>query len=85
VKIKPQYDWVWVKVTKLTAIGKIQLADSAQKDEEVVEVIEVGPDVTRVKKGDRIVCLPLTGQCIPIGHLDHVFIKEENIITIVEE
>jgi co-chaperonin GroES (HSP10) len=86
MKIKPQYDWVQVKVTKISAIGKIQLAESSQRDEEIVEVLAVGSDCTRVKKGDRVVCIPLTGQNIPIdGRTDCVFVKEENIIAIIEE
>jgi co-chaperonin GroES (HSP10) len=86
MKIKPQYDWCQVKVTKITSVGKIQLAESSQKDEEVVEVIAVGPDCERVKKGDRVVCVPLTGQNIPIdGSSDVVFVREENIIAIIED
>ena len=85
MKIKPQYDWCQVKVTKTTAIGRIQLAESAQKEEEIVEVLEVGPDCKFIKKGDRIVCIPLSGQMFPIDGKETVFIREENIITIVEE
>lgn len=72
-----------VKVEKATEKSGIVLPDTAQKEEEVVEVLAIGEEVEKVAVGDRVVAMPLSGQLIPINGKDSVFIKESDVIAMV--
>jgi len=82
--IKPMNNWILVKVEKVTEKAGIVLPDTAQKEEEVVEVLAVGEEVTDVSVGQRVVAMPQSGQSIPINGKESVFIKETDVIAIIE-
>ena len=82
--IKPTKNWILVKVEKATEKAGIVLPDTAQKEEEVVEVLAIGEEVTKVAVGDRVVAMPASGHSIPINGAESVFIKETDVIAIVE-
>ncbi|MDP2942162.1 MAG: co-chaperone GroES [Candidatus Omnitrophota bacterium] len=82
--IKPARNWILVKVEKITEKAGIVLPDTAQKEEEVVEVLAVGEDVEKIVVGNRVVAVPASGHSIPINGTESVFIKETDVIAIVE-
>ena len=82
--IKPTKNWILVKVEKATEKSGIVLPDTAQREEEVVEVLAIGEEVEKIAVGNRVVAMPLSGQLIPINGTDSVFIKETDVIAIIE-
>ena len=81
--IKPVKNWILLKVEKATEKSGIVLPDTAQKEEEVVEVLAVGEDVEKITVGSRVVAMPQSGQSIPINGVEAVFIKESDVIAII--
>ena len=61
------------------------LPDTAQREEEVVEVLAIGAEVEKIAVGNRIVAMPMSGQMIPIDGTESVFIKETDVIAIIGE
>ena len=55
MKIVPCENWVFFEAKMITKIGRLELPDTAQRREESVMVLEVGPNVKKIKKGERIV------------------------------
>ncbi len=82
--IKPVKNWILVKVEKATEKSGIVLPDTAQKEEEVVEVLAIGEEVEKIVVGSRVVAMPQSGQSIPINGAESVFIKESDVIAIIE-
>jgi len=82
--IKPTKSWILVKVGKVTEKSGIVLPDTAQKEEEVVEVLAIGEEVEKVVVGSRVVAMPQSGQSIPINGAEAVFIRESDVIAIIE-
>jgi len=82
--INPMRNWILVKVNKATEKSGIVLPDTAQKEEEVVEVLAIGEEVTKIAVGNRVVAMPQSGQAIPINGTESVFIKESDVIAIIE-
>ena len=81
--IKPTKNWILVKVEKATEKSGIVLPDTAQREEEVVEVLAIGEDVEKIAVGNRVVAVPASGHSIPINGTDSVFIKETDVIAII--
>ena len=82
MRVTPVGKFIFVKVTKATAVGGIVLPETNQQEEEVVEVLGTGPDVTLVVNGQQILCLPGCG--IPTPIKDHVLVREQDVVAIVE-
>ena len=82
--IKPTKNWILVKVEKAKERAGIVLPDTVQKEEEVVEVLAIGEEVEKVVVGSRVVAMPQSGQSIPINGTESVFIKESDVIAIIE-
>ena len=82
--IKPMRNWILVKVEKATEKSGIVLPDTAQREEEVVEVLAIGAEVEKIAVGNRVVAMPMSGQMIPIDGTESVFIKETDVIAIIE-
>ena len=83
--IKPTKNWILVKVEKTTEKSGIVLPETAQREEEVVEVLATGDEVLNIKVGNRVVAMPQSGQMIPINGVETVFIKESDVIAVIEE
>ena len=83
--IKPMRNWILVKVEKATEKSGIVLPDTAQREEEVVEVLAIGAEVEKIAVGNRVVAMPMSGQMIPINGTESVFIKETDVIAIIGE
>jgi len=82
--IKPMRNWILVKVEKVTEKSGIVLPDTAQREEEVVEVLAIGEEVDKIAVGNRVVAVPASGHSIPINGTESVFIKETDVIAIIE-
>ena len=90
MKIKPCNDWVFFKASVIQKIGRIELPDTAQKQEEHVLVLGIGPDVKRIKKNDKII---ITFKDVIKYKKDddtdkssmYGFIREEDIIANIED
>ena len=83
--IKPTKNWILVRVEKATEKAGIVLPDTAQREEEVVEVLAIGAEVEKIAVGNRVVAMPMSGQMIPINGTESVFIKETDVIAIIGE
>ena len=85
MKMLPQADFIHVKVEKLGKIGGIAIPDSVTMEEEKITVLAVGPDVKLVKGGERIVPRPMQGiRCI-VENQEEIFIREGDILAVMEE
>ena len=83
MRVTPIGKHIFVKVTQLKESGGIVLPEQHQTEEEIVEVLGIGPDVSLVKKGDRVLCMPGCG--IPTPVKNHVIVREADIVAIVKE
>lgn len=90
MKVTPCENWVHFKAGVVKKIGRLELPDMAQKQEEYVIALEVGPDVKKIKKNDKLIIVPADAvkhQRTDIDDADTMygFIREENIIAKVED
>ncbi|MCR4742832.1 MAG: co-chaperone GroES [Treponema sp.] len=90
MKIKPLADRILVKNDKAetkTASGLI-IPEAAQEKTQTATVVEVGPGTDKVKisvkKGDRIMYDKYAGTQLKIDGEDHLILKMEDVIAIVE-
>lgn len=89
MKIKPLADRVLVKNDKAETktTGGIIIPEAAQEKTQTATVVEVGPggevEIT-VKKGDRIMYDNYAGTQIKIDGEDHLILKMNDIIAVIE-
>ena len=89
MKIKPQGEWIFFKLQKISKIGKIELPDMEQLEKEDVIVLEIGPDVKKIKVDYKIILQPMnivryTDLTMPGSEMTG-FVQEKNVIAIIEE
>lgn len=90
MKIKPLADRVLVMNDKAETktMGGIIIPEAAQEKTQTATVVEVGPgtdDVkVTVKKGDRIMYDKYSGTQIKIDGVEHLILKMNDIIAIIE-
>lgn len=96
MKIKPMNDRVLVLRTeeeKKTA-GGIIIPDAAKEKPQEGKVIDVGPGKVgddgqrtplEVKKGNRVLFSKYAGTEIKIDGVEHVFMREDDILGVLEE
>ena len=95
MKIKPLNDRVLVlrEVEEKKSAGGIIIPDTAKEKPQRGKVVEVGSgkmdkDGKRipleVKKGDRILFGKYAGTEIKIDNVEHVFMREDDILSILE-
>jgi len=83
MRVNPIGKYLFVKVTRPAEQGGIVLPDAHQAEDEVVEVLGVGPEVTMYHRGDRILCIPGSGVPTPVK--DHVLVREQDVVAVVKE
>lgn len=66
-----------------TASG-ILLTQGAQEKPKTAKVIEVGPDVKQVKKGDQIIYEEFASTSVKVGGDDYIIVKEEKVLATVK-
>jgi chaperonin GroES len=88
MKVKPLADRVIVKLEKseTKSAGGIIIPDTAQEKTQQGVVIEVGDDkdVIKVSPGQKILYDKYAGTQIKIGGEDHLILKMQDILAIVE-
>ncbi|GHU73080.1 10 kDa chaperonin [Spirochaetia bacterium] len=88
MKVKPLADRVIVKLEKTEAktAGGIIIPDTAQEKTQEGVVVEVGDDkeVIKVKAGQKILYDKYAGTQIKIDGNDHLILKMQDILAIVE-
>ncbi|MDR0401190.1 MAG: co-chaperone GroES [Treponema sp.] len=89
MKVKPLADRVIVKLEKseTKSAGGIIIPDTAQEKTQKGVVVEVGDDkeVIKVSPGQKILYDKYAGTQIKIGDADHLILKMQDILAIIEE
>jgi chaperonin GroES len=94
MKIQPLYDRVLLRRIEEQEVkrGNIIIPDTAKEKPQEAEVIEVGKGrVTddgkvvplTVKKGDRVLIGKYTGTEVTIDGVEHVIVREDEILAII--
>jgi len=95
MKIKPLNDRVLVvrEAEEQKSAGGIIIPDTAKEKPQRGKVVAVGPGKMdeggqriplEVKKGDRVLFGKYAGTEIKLDGVEHVFMKEDDILTIIE-
>lgn len=66
-----------------TASG-LYIPENAQEKPKTVKVIAVGPAVSQVKVGDRIVFKGYSSTDVKVGKDEYVLVKEEDVLATVK-
>ena len=86
VPISPLFDFV-VAVTEAaetkTASG-LYLPDKATEKPKISKVVAVGPAVSQVKIGDRIIYKGYSTTDVKVGKDEYMLVKEEDILATVK-
>jgi len=85
MKIHPVGTTIHVKVNVKKDKTGIVVPDNVEKqEEEVVDVLGVGPDVTLTQPGERVIARHNSGQRSIVDGQDCVFIQESDVLAIIE-
>ena len=88
MKVKPLADRVLVKTEKTESktSGGIIIPDTAQEKTQIASVIAVGTDKEKIKvnPGQRIMYDKYAGTQVKIDGEDHLILKAEDIIAVIE-
>jgi len=87
MKFKPMKDRVFVSYSdepEKTA-GGIYVPDTAKEKPQKGRVEAVGSEVKDVKEGDEVMFEKYSGAKIKIDNVEHLIIKEEDILGIIEK
>ena len=74
-----------VKSEKKTASGIILEGATSVRETKFGEVLEIGYDVKKVRKGDRIIIDWGKSMPVKIGDIERAIIEEEHILAIYRE
>ena len=91
MNLKPMADNVLLKAheEKETAVAGILIASANKEKSAFYEVVAVGPgtkDVTMtVKSGDKVIVGKFVGTDVTLDKTDYKFVKQDDILAIVEE
>lgn len=91
IKITPRTDWLLInpeKVEDKVSEYGIVSPDTVEKERKAVgEVLDVGPDVVGIKKGDQVVFACFCGEEMEIKDegkiLEYKLVKSEDIIATI--
>jgi chaperonin GroES len=88
MKLQPIGDRVLLKVeaAETKTAGGLIIPDTAQEKTQSGKVVAVGDDkdAIKVKKGDRVMFDKYAGTTVKIDGADHLIVKMQDIIAIVE-
>jgi len=96
MKITPLYDRILVKrlEPKEEVHGGIIIPDTAKEKPQEAEIVEVGEGKIledgkirplKVKKGDKVLIGKYSGTEIKVGNEELIFVREEDILAIIEK
>ena len=87
VNFKPLRDWILLPDPRKTKTESGIILDEATANKlttNILEVLDVGPEVTRVKKGDTVMVDPnVAGMIIEIDEVSHVLVSEFHCLGIM--
>jgi len=87
VTFKPLRDWILLPDPRKTKTESGIILDEATANKlttNVLEVLDVGPEVNRVKKGDTVMVDPnVAGMIIEINDVSHVLVSEFHCLGIM--
>ena len=80
--LKPLKDRIVAVVEKPLEKTKSGLLLGEAKEKPAYAVVEsVGPDVTVVKKGDKIICKEYAAAEVKVDEVDYIIVKEEDVLA----
>jgi chaperonin GroES len=87
MKLKPLKDRVFVSysVEAEKTPGGIYVPDSAKEKPQEGKVEAIGADVKELKAGDIVLFDKYSGSKVKVNDVEHLIIKEEDILGIVEK
>lgn len=87
MKLKPLKDRVFVSYTEETekTAGGIYVPDTAKEKPQKGKVEAVGSEVKEIKVGDIVLFDRYSGSRVKVNEAEHLIIKEEDVLGIVEE
>ena len=87
VTFKPLRDWILLPDPRKTKTDSGIILDESTANRlttNVLEVLDVGPEVSRVKKGDTVMVDPnVAGMIIEINDVSHVLVSEFHCLGIM--
>lgn len=86
MKLKPLKDRVFISYTEETekTPGGIYVPDTAKEKPQKGKVEAVGTEVKEVKVGNTVLFDKYSGSRVKVNEQEHLIIKEEDILGIVE-
>jgi chaperonin GroES len=96
MKVHPLYDRVLLKRLEAQEVkrGGIIIPDTAKEKPQEAEIIEAGKGRVNddgktiplaVKKGDRVLIGKYSGTEVTIDNVEHVIVREEEILAVLEK
>ena len=82
--IKPQRDLLLIEIKKQTKSTSGLVLDNPDLILEQAEVLEVGPEVKTIKKGDIVLFKAWHTDIVIIGDKEYVHLEEDGVLSIVE-
>ena len=87
MKLRPMADNVLLKQAEAleTTSSGIILATTTKEKPAIYEVVAVGSKVDAVKAGEKVVVSKHTGTDITLDKVDYKFVKQEELLAVVED
>ena len=87
MKLKPMGENILLKQKEAAeaTVSGIVLATATKEKPAIYEVMAVGPQVDAVKAGDKVVVSKHTGTDITLDKVDYKFVKQEELLAVVED
>ena len=87
MKLKPMGENILLKqrdAAEATVSG-ILIATATKEKPAIYEVVAIGTEVTAVKAGDKVVVSKISGTDITLDKVDYKFVKQEDLLALVED
>ena len=87
MKLKPMGENILLKQKEAaeTTVSGIILATATKEKPAIYEVVAVGDKVDAVKSGDKVVVSAQSGTNIALDKVDYKFVKQEELLAVVED
>ena len=81
--IKPQRDLLLIKIKKQNESASGLVITNPDIILEQAEVLEIGPDVKTIKKGDTVLFKAWATDIVSIGDKDYVHLEEDKVLSLI--
>ena len=87
MKLRPMGENILLKQKEAAeaTVSGIVLATATKEKPAIYEVIAIGAKVDAVKAGDKVVVSKHTGTDITLDKVDYKFVKQEELLAVVED